>query len=203
VVQGVLLGSGVGQSPSGDHLWDAHFGPEPVWGFMAAQRQTGLTRGSSQLSISTRVSLWQSLSLLSPAVLAALQRRHPIPDAAAPRVQGVAGKGGSRAAAWGGVSISAASQLRGSRRSSCAASPSSSSSWGTSSPPFVLCTRSFRTRAKTQSGTEEEQHGGQDCFSPLAPSRSHLLALMPSRLWCLTPFCASPDAGQSWGLACE
>uniref|UniRef100_A0A8V1AL89 Transmembrane protein 120A n=1 Tax=Gallus gallus TaxID=9031 RepID=A0A8V1AL89_CHICK len=88
-------------------------------------------------------------------------------------------------------------------RSSCAASPSSSSSWGTSSPPFVLCTRSFRTRAKTQSGTEEEQHGGQDCFSPLAPSRSHLLALMPSRLWCLTPFCASPDAGQSWGLACE
>lgn len=76
------------------------------------------------------------------------------------------------------------SRLCGSHRSSCAASPSSSSSWGTSSPPSVSSTRSCRTRTKTQSGIE----GGQRGARTVSPHQLHL----PSP----SPRCR-PDSGVS------
>lgn len=66
--------------------------------------------------------------------------------------------------------------LCGSRRSSCVASPSSSSSWGTSSPPSASSTRSFRTRTKTRSGIEAGAAWGSGLFLPTGSiSHPHLL----------------------------
>nr|XP_009684170.1 PREDICTED: transmembrane protein 120A isoform X1 [Struthio camelus australis] len=81
-------------------------------------------------------------------------------------------------------------QLCGSCRSSCVASRSSSSFWGTSTPPSVSSTRSFRIRTKTQSKSEG---GGASMEAKMVSLRclhlpTPLLASMPSRLMCLAPF---------------
>lgn len=165
--------------------------PEGVPGRTSAEGQAFESRNSSKspLSCSSGSSTTPSPSSACSSTRSARSGRYG-------GAGGCPGVGGAP-----GRSLLLTPNLCGSHRSSCAASPSSSSSWGTSSPPSAWSTRSFRTRTKTRSGIEARgaAWGARTVFPPPAPSP---IPSMPSRLWCFTPFLGSLGVGQSSQMDC-